>query len=416
MIPSPLYIALRFIGHRKKAIILSLGGIILGVAFFICTQAQTQGFERFYIETVLGTTGSIMVQDRFQTRYSGILQPPAAGTVIVQNEQPRKYYEGITDANEVMRVIREFSNVLACAPVLEGSVTLDTDFRSEVIRVQGIDLEAQLQATDLRRHMITGDLAEFRQKSSGLLLGSILAQKLQVRVGDTINITTAGGEPRSFEVCGIFRTGDNLIDEKRAFIHLRFAQGLLNKPSEVSFIIVKLRDPERAPQLASHLETLLQHRSRSWQEREHGNLQIFKAIRYSAAITVSTIIVLAGFGIFNILTLMVLEKIREIAILRSMGYRRADISAIFLWQGLLIASIGASVGCGLGALMTWGVSRIPIKMRGFFATEHFLVSWSWRHYVAGIAIAFVGVFLASYFPARRAAKLAPVDVLRGTGQ
>jgi lipoprotein-releasing system permease protein len=173
---------------------------------------------------------------------------------------------------------------------------------------------------------------------------------------------------------------------------------------------------DRAPQLAAHLEELLQHRSRSWQERERGNLEVFRAIRYSAAITVSTIIVLAGFGIFNILTLMVLEKVREIAILRSMGYRRSDISAIFLWQGLLVAIIGSTLGCILGALLTWGVSRIPVRVRGFFATDHFLVYWTWHHYVAAIGIAFVGVFLASYFPARRAAGLAPVAILRGSGQ
>lgn len=414
--PSPLYIALRFIGHRKKAIILSLAGIVLGVAFFICTQAQTQGFERFFIQTVLGTTGSIMVQDRFQPRYTGVLRPAGNAVVSVQNEQPRKFYEGITDADQVMRVIREFSNVIACAPVLEDSATLQTDFLSVVFRLQGIDLDAQLQSTDLRRYMIAGDLGDFRQKSSGLLLGSLLAQKLHAQVGNTVSIMGPGGETRSFEVCGIFRSGDNMIDEKQGFIHLRVAQSLLKKPSEVSFIIVKLRDPDRAPQLAAHLEELLQHRSRSWQERQHGNLQIFKAIRYSAAITVSTIIVLAGFGIFNILTLMVLEKVREIAILRSMGYRRGDISAIFLWQGLLVAIIGSTLGCGLGALLTLVVSRIPIKMRGFFATEHFLVYWSWYHYLAAIAIAFVGVFLASYFPARRAAKLAPVSILRGSGQ
>ena len=414
--PSPLYIALRFIGHRKKAIILSLGGIVLGVAFFICTQAQTQGFERFFIQTVLGTSGSIVVQDRFQNRYSGTLQGQGTAVVSVKSEQPRKYYEGITDAGQVMRVMREFSNVIACAPVLDDSATIQTDFLSEVFRLQGIDLDAQLQATDLRRHMISGDLADFRQKSSGLLLGSLLAQRMRVQVGNMVSIMGPGGEARSFEVCGIFRTGDNMIDDKRGFVHLRIAQSLFNKPSAVSFIIVKLRDPDRAPQLAAHLEQLLEHRSRSWQEREHGNLQIFKAIRYSAAITVSTIIVLAGFGIFNILSLMVLEKVREIAILRSMGYRRGDVSAIFLWQGLLVAVIGSTLGCGLGALLTWGVSRIPIKMRGFFATEHFLVCWSWYHYFAAIAIAFAGVFLASYFPARRAAKLAPVTILRGSGQ
>jgi lipoprotein-releasing system permease protein len=415
--PSPLYIALRFIGHRKKAIILSLGGIVLGVAFFICTQAQTQGFERFYIQTVLGTTGSIVVQDRFQERYAGILRGGNNKALVsVRNEQPRKYYEGITDADEVMRVLREFSNIIACAPVLEGSATVETDFQSEVFRLQGIDLDAQLRATDLRSYMVSGDLGDFRQKSSGLLLGSLLAGKMGIQVGSTVSIIGPGGEIRSFECCGIFRTGDNLVDEKRGFIHLRVAQSLFNKPAMVSFILVKLRDPDRAPQLAAHLESLLQHRSRSWQEREHGNLQIFKAIRYSAAITVSTIIVLAGFGIFNILTLMVLEKVREIAILRSMGYRRGDISAIFLWQGLLVAVIGSVAGCVLGALLTWGVSRIPIKMRGFFATEHFLVYWSWYHYAAAIGIAFVGVFLASYFPARRAAKLAPVAILRGSGQ
>jgi lipoprotein-releasing system permease protein len=357
-----------------------------------------------------------VVQDRFQERFSGILQPQGNAVVSIQNEKPRKYYDGITDADEVMRVIRSFSNVLACAPVLEGNATADSDFTSDVFRLQGIDLDAQLQATDLSRYMIAGDIGDFRQKASGLLLGSLLAQKMRVLVGNTVTVMGPSGERRSFEVCGIFRTGDNLIDEKRGFIHLRVAQSLLNRPSEVSFILVRLRDPDRAPQLATHLESLLQHRARSWQEREHGNLQIFKAIRYSAAITVSTIIVLAGFGIFNILTLMVLEKVREIAILRSMGYRRGDVSAIFLWQGLLVAVIGSVVGCALGALLTWGVSRIPIKMRGFFATEHFLVYWSWYHYAAAIGIAFVGVFLASYFPARRAAKLAPVAILRGSGQ
>ena len=412
---SPLYIALRFISHRKRSIILSLGGIVLGVAFFICTQAQTQGFERFYIQTVLGTSGAIIVQDRFQTRYAGALQHD--GVVASANtDQPRKYYRGITDAGQVMGVIREFSNVIACAPVLEDSATLQTDFIDVVFRLQGIDLDAQLQTTDLRRYMIAGDLGDFRGKSSGVLLGSLLAQKLHARVGNTVSIIGPSLEPRSFEVCGIFRSGDNLIDEKEGFVHLRMAQSVLKRPSEVSYILVKLRDPDRAPQLAAHLESLLQHRSRSWQEREHGNLQIFKAIRYSAALTVSTIIVLAGFGIFNILTLMVLEKVREIAILRSMGYRRKDVSAIFLWQGLLIAVIGSTFGCVLGALLTWGVSRIPIKMRGFFATEHFLVYWSWYHYLAAIMIAFVGVFLASYFPARRAAKLAPVSILRGSGQ
>src|SRR6202007_1973226 len=107
----------------------------------------------------------------------------------------------------------------------------------------------------------------------------------------------------------------------------------------------------------------------------------FFTLRISAAITVSLIILLAGFGIFNVLTMAVLAKVKEIAILRSMGYRRNDISAIFLWQGALIAAAGSLLGCVLGALMTWGISKIPIHIRGLLYADHFLVTWDWRHYV-----------------------------------
>ena len=113
-------------------------------------------------------------------------------------------------------------------------------------------------------------------------------------------------------------------------------------------ILYKLRDPDRAPALAQHFEQLFQHEAHSWQDREEANLQLFLTLRISAAITVSLIILLAGFGIFNVLTMTVLSKIKEIAILRSMGYRRRDISAIFLWQGALIAALGSLIGCLIG--------------------------------------------------------------------
>jgi len=137
-------------------------------------------------------------------------------------------------------------------------------------------------------------------------------------------------------------------------------------------------------------------------------------LRLSAAVTVSLMILLAGFGIFNVLTMSVLSKIREIAILRSMGYRRVDISAIFLWQGALIAAVGSFLGCILGALLTWGVSHIPIHIRGLLYTNYFLVNWDWHHYFWATLLAIISVFIASYVPAQRAAHLQPVDTLRGS--
>src|SRR5207237_9928340 len=113
--------------------------------------------------------------------------------------------------------------------------------------------------------------------------------------------------------------------------------------------------------------------------REAAMLHLFLTVRLSAAITVCLVILLAGFGIFNVLTMTVLSKMKEIAILRSMGYRRRDISAIFLWQGGMIAAAGSLVGCMAGALLSWGMSKIPIHLRGLLSTDYFVFSWDRGH-------------------------------------
>jgi lipoprotein-releasing system permease protein len=115
-----------------------------------------------------------------------------------------------------------------------------------------------------------------------------------------------------------------------------------------------------------------------------------------------------------VLTLSVLSKVKEIAILRSMGYRRRDISAIFIWQGAMIAAAGSVIGCVGGALMTWAISLIPIRVRGLLFANHFLVSWNWRHYASAVVLATIASFVASYVPARRAAEMPPVAALRGS--
>ena len=414
MRPS-LHIGMRFTVSRKRSLLFSLLGVIFGVAFFVCTQAQTQGFEEYFIKTILGTSGAIVISDRFQARYTSFSNV-GEGETVLSGQQRRKYYEGITDAPEIMRVARQFNNVLACAPIVQGNVSARGDFQTEVVTLQGIDLELQLHATQLANQIISGNLANYRVNPSGIIMGSLLADKMQVAVGDKVTLLGTGTEKKTMTLCAIARSGTNVIDERRAYVSMRVAQQLLEKPSMVSQIIVTLRDPNRAPALAEHFERLFGHRSRSWQEREAGNLQVFSTLRLSAAITVSLIIVLAGILIFNTLTMTVLDKVREIAILRSMGYRRLDITVIFVFQGFIVATLGSLLGAGAGAVMTYLISQIPIKVRGILYTDRFVVAWSPQHYLYAALIAFVAVITASYFPARRAANLAPVDILRGSGQ
>jgi lipoprotein-releasing system permease protein len=410
-VTPPLYIALRFFGHRKRALLLSLSGVVFGVGIFICTQAQTQGFAQYFIDSTIGSNGALVIRSRFRPRYEALMVAAKSSKARAPH---RLYFEGITDANQIMRVSRRFSNVVSCSPVLRGTVSARAGFENATVDLFGIDPVLHAQTTDLLHELIAGSFDDFRNNTSSVILGSRLNDELHVDVGDPVQLLSPSGEYWRFTVAAIARTGVGSIDSTRVYSHARVAETLLQKPFGASMIIYKLRDPDRAPALANHFENLFQHVATSWQEREESTLQLFLTLRVSAAITVSLIILLAGFGIFNVLTMSVLSKVKEIAILRSMGYRRFDISAIFLWQGALIAAAGSLLGCLLGAIMTWGVSHIPIRIRGLLYADHFLVTWDWRHYVFATLLALLAVFIASYVPARRAAELPPVVTIRGS--
>jgi len=410
------HIAIRFLLAHKRSLGLSALGVIFGVGSFIAALAQTQGFETFYINTVLGSEGSIVITDRFQEEHTRILDAGKDKVVLTASEQKRKFYPGISDAFRVIRVLSNYPDIVACSPITEGRAFLRSGFTSEGISLQGIDLDLHLRTTDFAKQVSSGSMDDFRNNPNGACVGASLAERMHLVAGQDIYITGPGNENRRFRVDVIYETGVWDFDIKNVFVHLRTAQSLLQKPYFTSFMLVKLRNPDRAPEIAAEIEDLISHSAASWQKRQAGNLAIFDALRISAGIVVSMIILLSGFGIFNVLSLSVMQRTKEIAILRSMGYQRSDIAAIFLWQGFCVSLVGVVFGWGLGALLTYIISIIPVNFRGILRTDYFIVEWSTAHYMLAAVLAFVAVFIASYVPARRAAALEPIDTLRGTGQ
>jgi lipoprotein-releasing system permease protein len=129
---------------------------------------------------------------------------------------------------------------------------------------------------------------------------------------------------------------------------------------------------------------------------------------------VSSILLLAGLGIFNVFAIMVIEKTRDIAILRSMGFSPREVSSVFLWQGGIVLFAGIILGCLVGFLATYGISKIPMRIRGIFSTDSFVVNWDANHYLWAILIASLFVSIASWIPARRAARIEPAKIIRET--
>ena len=416
-----LRIALRFLTAKKRAMLMSLAGIVFGVGFFIVTQAQTSGFEQFFIRTILGTNGAIRIEDKFQDTIFAMVaaghSPGASKFEAAADRSGRKYIEGVEDPALITEALHKFRNVSGVSTVVEGSVIADSSFKNDSAKVYGIKLEDHLAVSDLAAQIVrgSGSLEDFRDTPQGVLMGKVLAERLQLKPGDSL-LLQAGTEQRRYRVSAIYTTGVSDIDRVRIYLHLGEARSLLKKTTGASFIQVALFDRDRAPQDATQMEEVLRHSAKSWQEREESWLQAFKALQISAALTVSTIILISGLGMFNTLAMIVIEKTKEIAILRSMGYTRRDISRIFLWLGAIVLVIGTVGGWGLGAGVTYGVSQMPIRIRGIFSADSFQVAWNIWHYVVATITATVVVMTAAVIPARRAARLEPGDIIRGTSQ
>lgn len=412
--PPPLRIALRFIWSRQRSMLMSLAGIVFGVGFFIITQAQTAGFEQYYIQTIIGTDSPIRIKDRFE----GKGQPLRAGETkadFVLSSGEGRPVSGIQYPQQLREAVLAFDGVTAVSEVIRGEATATGPDGRETAMINGIRLRDHLAVTNLADQLVAGSLADFEADPSRVMIGIKLADRLEADVGDYILLETSVGS-RRYRVVGIFASGIDLIDSRRVFTHLNEARSLLRLPFGGALFQLNVRDPAQAEELAARMEDVLDHNVVSWQERERTWLEVFSALRASSALTVSTIILIAGLGMFNTLAMLVLEKTREIAILRSMGYTRPDVTKIFLWQGGLVLIVGTLLGWAFGALVTWGVSNLPIRIRGIFSTDSFVVAWDFNHYLAAAIISAFVVMAASYLPARKAARLEPGTIIRGAGQ
>lgn len=414
-----LRIALRFLTARKRAMLMSLAGIIFGVGFFIVTQAQTSGFEQFFIKTILGTNGAIRIEDKWQLSIFAMaaegFDSGASKFEVAADRSARKYIEGVENPSHIIEALRKFTNVSGVSEIVQGSVVADSTFKNDTAKVYGIRLEDHLAVSDLGSQIVEGSLEDFRRSAQALLIGQVLAKRLQLRVGDSL-ILRANEEQRRYRVAAIYETGVSDIDRVRIYLHIGEARSLLKRAEGASFLQVALFDRDRAPQDAVQMAEVLRHGAQSWQEREKSWLEVFRALRVSAALTVSTIILISGLGMFNTLAMIVIEKTKEIAILRSMGYTRRDISRIFIWLGTIVLVLGTIGGWLLGAGVTYGVSKVPIHITGIFAANSFQVSWNIWHYIVATITATVVVMTAAIIPARRAARLEPGDIIRGTAQ
>ncbi len=411
--PLVLDIALTHLRHRKRQSLVSVLGVAMGVGFFIAMAALMQGFQSYFITKVIDVWPHVVMKDEFRTAPR---QPAEvlfeAGALRLDGVKPRDELRGIRDARVALAEINRMPGVTA-APTLRGQVFLRYGTRDVSATMVGIDPERERTVSQLEKDLVAGNLNALYSAANGLILGEGVARKIGAEMGDTLTAISPAGVVLKMKVIGIFRTGITVIDNFETYTLLKKAQVLQGRPNVINQIRIRLADVKQARTIAGRLEARYGYRTESWEETYENILGIFviqNGIMYSS---VGAILIVAAFGIFNIISTVIHEKTRDIAILKSMGFAERDIRRIFLLEGLLVGIAGTLIGWALGQGLTRLLSVVRFNIEGFVTAQGFFLYYTINHYLIAGSFALVSSVFAAYLPARKAARLNPVEIIRG---
>jgi lipoprotein-releasing system permease protein len=406
-------IARGMLARRRRQTLVSVSGVALGVAFFIAIVALMRGFQTYFVDQIIDVAPHITIKDetRIPAPQAAELAHPEAA-IALRGVKPRDRIRGIRAAGDKVAMLEAMEGV-AAAPVLQGQALMRYGSRDVSAVVTGIDPARHARVSNIEKDMVAGRLEDLRRTANGIIIGVGLAERLGIGMGDTLTVISPQGVVLSMQVAGLFRTGIQTVDQGHAFALLKVNQVLQDRPNVVNQILVRLADVTQAEPMARLIESRFGDRAESWEEQSANVLTVFviqNAITYSVT---GAILLVAAFGIYNIISTVVFEKTRDIAILKSLGFTEGDIQLLFLVQGLVAGLLGAVIGCALGALMIEALAQIRFATATPSGANGFIMDRNWRIYAAASFFALMAAGIASVIPARRASKLDPVQVVRG---
>jgi lipoprotein-releasing system permease protein len=406
-------IALGHLGRRRRQSIVSIAGVALGVGFFIAISALMQGFQDYFVATIIDVQPHIVMKDEFRSApQQPVMQAYDGGAVALTGVKPKDEPRGIRNGKAIVESLSRLPGIVV-APTLSGQALLRYGSKDVSATLMGVEPDRERQVSNIESDMVVGTLDDLYTTANGLILGVGLAGKLGAGPGDTLAVVAPSGAALKMKVVGLFQTGITGLDDVIGYTLLKKAQVLQDRANIVNQIRMRVADVEGAERIAAEIEARFGYWTESWQETNRNVLDIFiiqNAIMYS---TTGAILVVAAFGIFNIISTVVLEKTRDIAILKSIGLEEGDIQRIFLLEGLLVGVVGAALGAGVGYGLTEILASIQLPVGGFVRHRGFVLSYSVVHYLIAGGAAITAAALAAYLPARKAARLNPVDIIRG---
>jgi lipoprotein-releasing system permease protein len=412
-------IALTLLRAKLRQSIVAAGGVTFSIAMFVALLGFMNGLNQLLDGLILNRTPHVRL---FNELHISARQPvervgtqgDTAAHNFIRSLKPKDDLPRIRNAEAIMDALGKDRRVLSVTPRLVAQVLFNVGTTDLTGQVFGVDVMKEVRYYMFQDYLVAGDPYDIATSNNTIVLGKGLADLMAARIGDLVQVTTASGERTMLRVAGFFQSGIAEYDKVQSYANIKTVQKLLRRPpSYYTDINVKLHDLNKAPALAKELATRFRVQATDIQtanaQFETGT-DVRTMISYAVGIV---LLIVAGFGIYNILNMIIYEKLDTIAILKATGFSGSDVRRIFLLLSMIIGIVGATGGLVLGITLQHIIDNVPFNTAALPTVDTFPVDFSARYYFIAVSFALATTWVAGFFPARKAAHVDPVEIIRG---
>jgi lipoprotein-releasing system permease protein len=402
---------------RWKQTLIAAIGVTFSITMFITLLSFMSGLNTMLDNLILNRTPHIRLYNEIEASKKQPIDLAAEYKThynFVNSVKPKNERLEIYNYGAVMSALKKDARILGIAPKVSAQVFYNIGSIDLTGSIAGIDVEAENRLFAFKDYVTSGNYIDLKNIPNSIILGKGAAEKMLANIGDAIQITTSKGEHISLKVVGYFQSGISDIDKVQSYASLATTQKLLGEAnSYVTDIQIKLKDINQAPSMAKEYAQLFNLEAIDVQtansQFETGS-SVRNLISYAVGIT---LLIVAGFGIYNILNMMIFEKMDSIAILKATGFSGSDVNRIFITIALTIGIFGGLLGLVFGLGLSGIIDNIPFNTAALPTVKTYPITYNPKFYLIGAVFSLVTTYFAGYFPARKASKIDPVIIIRG---
>ena len=402
-------IALTHLLTRKKQTMVAALGVTVGIGIFIFMISLVVGFNRYSDESLFKAVPHIRIyQDDILSR--PLIPHVDSGYITaIVNPKIANLTKSLINPEKILADFKKQEDVVTVAPQVSANLFYNNGTSQINGIASGVNILEANAMFNIQSTMLAGDIGNLLTLPNGILIGVGIADQLNIQLNDNINITSAIGVIKVMKVVGIFKTSNSAIDKTKSYTTLAVAQQLLHQSSSyVTDILVNIRDPNKAPEYAKRYENLTVYKIEDWQAANEQTMASNKTRKVMFGAISVAILLVAAFGIYNIINMTIKEKLNDIAILKATGFSGKDVINIFIKETLVMGIIGTGIGLLLAAGLIKFVSGIYIGGD----REYFPIGFETPIFVMGSVIGMLVTLGAGYIPAINAAKIDPIEIFR----